>query len=43
MKQSKFKPLMISFAKKEYEQEQEKATQKLELLDEAFIEGLTKL
>jgi hypothetical protein len=37
MKQSKFKPLMISFAKKEYEQEQEKATQKLELLDEASV------
>lgn len=28
---------MISFAKKEYEQEQEKATQKLELLDEASV------
>ena len=28
---------MISFAKKEYEEEQEKATQKLELLDEASV------
>lgn len=37
MKQSQFKPIMISFAKKEYEQKQNQANDKLKVLDEASV------